>query len=169
MKVLLSNLGSPLRPTVSLFQEHVINNIITYRLNWSKPFTWTGFPIFSYEVILYNISSGEPVTAIKHVNDSGPLSLTHHGISDGPACYLLNFSVAAINRVGRGEPASIQSGHLIGKADYLVNFWLKLVNSSRWNRRHRNCSYLCIKRNTSFLDEFLGKTQYLQLLPPAET
>lgn len=114
LTIVIILIGRPLQPGVTLFHEHVINDIFTYRLNWSAPFTWDGFPIINYNITVYNVSSGETTTTIKHANDSGSLSLSHHGTSNGPSCYMLNLSVTASNSVGEGEPTVIQSGHPIG-------------------------------------------------------
>ena len=97
----------------------MVGDIFAYHLNWSTPFTWPGFPITSYNVSIYNYSSGETTTTMKYRNDTGVLSLTHQGTSDGESCYRLNFTVAANNRLGEGERTVIQSGHSIGKARHV--------------------------------------------------
>ena len=112
-------LGPPLQPLVHLLQEHDVDNNFTHHLNWSAPFTWDGFPITSYNVTVYNHSSGIATTLRKFVNDSELESFSLDSTSSGESCYMLDFYVSATNDLGEGEPSVIRTGHPIGKLAWL--------------------------------------------------
>ena len=110
-------LGPPLRPIITNFsQEHVVNSSnFTYRLYWSAPFTWPGFPIISYNVTVFNHLSNNSITTIMHLNDSDSQTMSLDGITYGESCYGLTFYVSASNPLGEGEHTMMQSGHHISK------------------------------------------------------
>ena len=123
MEIILTNVhvGPPLAPSVSLTQEHFVNNTFLLTLNWSKPFTWSNFPITSYTITITNYSSGEPIstTNITYSNGSGTDGC-HQYIGEGNDCYRLDISVAANNSLGKGQHTTVQSGHLIGEIIIIV-------------------------------------------------
>lgn len=128
-----------MRPQVNLTYEHIQGDIFAYHISWSAPFTWPGFPIISYEIVVYNLSDpSNNVLTEKFTNETQSTSLMHYGISSGETCYGLNFSVAATNGVGKGEATVFESGHPIGmtKLCSINQNTVMIVNVININNRH---------------------------------
>ena len=111
-------LDPPLAPSVTYEIEHVINDTFLFSFNWSRPFTWPGFPITNYTITLRNYSSGEPVDetfTIIPANESGLEEPTqgYQLTTEGDTCYQFKISVKGSNRLGEGEYSSITVGHPI--------------------------------------------------------
>ena len=123
--------GPPLAPAVSLTTEHTINNTFTFNLTWTTPFSWHGYPIIKYEVIMTNYSSGEPIqnTTTVTVLESSPFDNVtgYHHIEytgHGNRCYDLSFLVTASNSVGKGDHSIVKSGQPIGMFK-VMNTWMQ--------------------------------------------
>ena len=82
--------------------------------NWSKPFTWGGFPITSYTFSLQNESSGQLIDdGTRQLNGSDAVVENYHFITEGMHCYMLTFSVLANNSLGEGNESVSSVGHPI--------------------------------------------------------
>ena len=104
-----TTVGPPLSPPFNFTQESIVGNIIEHNLDWSSPFTWSDFPITNYTINVHNHLSSDSITITKSINDS-----TYSYITNRRGCYELDFSLAAINRIGQSEPVFIRTGHPIG-------------------------------------------------------
>ena len=88
------------------------NETFSFTFTWTKPFTWTNFPITGYTVVLSNYSDGEPLnTTITYGERNISDFYVHQFNTTGNECYRIDFYVSANNSLGEGEPTLIQSGH----------------------------------------------------------
>ena len=106
-------LGSPLKPDAQLVQEHLVDDFVLNRLRWNTSFTWPEFPITNYTVSMYNHSNGETTVTIWTATTAD--QYTHLFVSSGEHCYAIDFTVVAVNRLGKSQPITIPTGHPIGK------------------------------------------------------
>ena len=110
-------LGPPSRPMITDFVQELVANSSnsTYYLYWRAPFTWSQFPITSYNVTVFDDLTNDSTSNIVPVNDSHSQNLSFDGITYGESCYLIIFYVSAMNQLGEGEHTMTQSGHHISK------------------------------------------------------
>ena len=118
MIVTLYTAAPPLAPSVDLNVKHVIDDTFLFTITWSTPFTWSGFPIISYNIIMTNYSGGVPIATTDTVTSNNTGSGYHQIYYTGKGmsgCYALSFSIEANNSLGKGERTLIHTGQPIGK------------------------------------------------------
>lgn len=115
--IVISNItycaGPPLAPSVHLTVWHLGSDSFIFTLNWSTTFTWSGFPIISYNITMTNYSNEQPTTTV-NITESNINHIEYTGRGSG--CHTLTFSIEANNSIGRGDRALIYSAQPIGKA-----------------------------------------------------
>lgn len=82
-------------------------NVSTVQVEWEAPFTWNGFPITNYTVVVINQTSQEQLA-----NDTlSPDILSYNLTEATPSkyCSTLEFYIYAINKVGTSS-----SGYVYG-------------------------------------------------------
>ena len=113
--LLLYCAGPPLAPSAHLNIGHLSSDIFTFTLPWSTTFTWSGYPITSYKIIMTNNSDEQPTTTV-NITNSNVNHIEYTGRGSG--CHTLTFSIEANNSIGRGESTFIRSAQPIGNIKY---------------------------------------------------
>lgn len=109
-------LGTPLAPSLTYDVEHVINDTFQFFIYWDQPFTWPGFPITNYKIILRNCSSqNEPVHKTIIIPENGLEEPTrgYQLTTEGTICYQLKLSISANNSLGEGNYSFMTVNHPI--------------------------------------------------------
>ena len=114
----ITSTGPPLTlsvQSISLEIEYnTTSNTFSITLNWSRPFTWPGFPVNSYTITLSNYSTTDPLHTTTVLNSADLESSGHQVITtDGHNCYLIGFSLKANNSLGESNQTYKQFGHPI--------------------------------------------------------
>ena len=106
-------IGPPLAPSVHLNVGHLSgsSDIFTFTLHWST-FTWSGYPIISYKIMMTNNSDEQSITTV-NVTESNVDHIEYTG--RGSDCHTLTFSIEANNSIGKGDSTLIHSAQPIGK------------------------------------------------------
>ena len=122
-------------PSVDLSVRHVNDDSFIFALNWSTPFTWNGFPIISYKIIMINHSDEQPRATIN--TTKGNINQIEY-TGRGSGCYMLSFSIEANSSLGKGESTLVHSTQPIGKIK--CNHYCKYISRQyASNFQHNNC------------------------------
>ena len=89
--------GPPLPPAPQL----EVVNTTSVRVSWEEPFTWELFPVLSYQVSVYNVSSGTYTNAYTLSGSQRSQVVTVE------SCSVLVLQVTASNREGMSVPGTI--------------------------------------------------------------
>ena len=109
--------GPPLSPHPFMgFESN--GSILT--VTWEEPFSMDGFPVTSYNLSVYNHTSGSSYSHLMYppqleYNISNPLVSSTN-------CHTLTFSVTAINSVGSSEEDNVSGGFPIRQYNAAISY-----------------------------------------------
>ena len=102
--------GPPLPPVPRL----EVFNATSVRVSWEEPFTWELFPVLSYQVSVYNVSSGTYTDNFTLSGNETSQVITRQ--TETTVCSELWLEVTAKNGEGEGCAGTTSGGFPVGKS-----------------------------------------------------
>ena len=102
--------GPPLPPAPRL----EVKSTTSVNVSWEEPFTWDLFPVLSYQVSVYNVSSGTHTNTYTLSGNETSQVITRH--TETSVCSELRFEVTAKNGEGESGAGTTSGGFPVGKS-----------------------------------------------------